>query len=489
MSIVQDERNNITQIENNTAQTELEDYILPLNSSITELNIQSSLQGDLDLSVLKDKFKKLQSIVFGRGKITDIRNVPEGVFKMVCSNNLLINLEELPGSLLYLDIEGNYFETFDFKNTPHLEELHCSNNKLENFENIPEALTVLYCDYNNFQHLDLKGLSNLKILHCSHNPLLAVENIPENIHEFVAEGTPFSLEKTIDYDVDDDDEDTDASKSDAQARPVGGAGGEQKKKIGYADALNSYFKMKSKYDTQNLEQKRKKYKEIFVKTGSKNSGARAAFNVKGSCIHCKRKVGTKFYTNKEGYYAICGDKQDPCQLDIKLFRGNFFVNEYYMYLYKDQMEKEKEDIIKHKLDTLFGHISEEQSVKLFKTKLESFNLTSELYNEVVKRNNELYNNPQKKEDIQKKQKQTYEISDQIQSVLNEYYKDDTNKEILRTAVNMYIRDLLPETENLRRLKYDTVEVTEDTLVQREVNISKIEFQYGEHPTVERFRGV
>jgi hypothetical protein len=248
MSIVQDERNNITQIENNTAQTELEDYILPLNSSITELNIQSSLQGDLDLSVLKDKFKKLQSIVFGRGKITDIRNVPEGVFKMVCSNNLLINLEELPGSLLYLDIEGNYFETFDFKNTPHLEELHCSNNKLENFENIPEALTVLYCDYNNFQHLDLKGLSNLKILHCSHNPLLAVENIPENIHEFVAEGTPFSLEKTIDYDVDDDD----ASKSDAQARPVGGAGGEQKK-IGYADALNSYFKMKSKYDMSNKQ--------------------------------------------------------------------------------------------------------------------------------------------------------------------------------------------------------------------------------------------
>ena len=85
-----------------------------------------------------------------------------------------------------------------------------------------------------------------------------MENIPENIHEFVAEGTPFSLEKTIDYDVDhDEDEGTDA-----QAKPVGGAGGEQKKKIGYADALNTYFKLKSKYDTQNLEQKRKKYKEI-----------------------------------------------------------------------------------------------------------------------------------------------------------------------------------------------------------------------------------
>ena len=484
MSIIQQERDNITQTEtNNTAQQDLKDIIFSLPATITELNIQCSLQGDLDLSVLNDKFKNLQSIVFGKGKITDIRNVPEGVYKLVCSNNLLIHLEGLPGSLLYLDIDGNYFEMFDFKNTPNLEEIYCSHNKLENFIDMPKTLSIIHCEYNNFEYLNLNKLDSLKIVHCSHNDrLLAVENIPENIHEFEANNCPFDLETTINYDVDDDDDDSDSKKKISK-------GGEQKKKIGYTDALNIYFKLKSKYDKQLLEQKRKRYNEIYVKTASKMSGTLAAFRQKGTCIHCKRKVGTKFYTNKEGYYAICGDKQEPCQLDIKLFRGNFFVHEYYMYLYKGQMENEKENIIKHKLDTLFGHISEEQSVKIFKTKLESFNLISDLYNEVVKRNNELYNDPQKKEDIQKKQKQTYEISDQIQTVLNEYYKDDTNKEILRTAVNMYIHDLLPEIENLRRLKYDTVEVNDDILMQREVNISKIEFTYGEPPTVERFRGV
>jgi hypothetical protein len=485
MSFIQEERENITQIENNTAQQELNDIIITLPATLTELNIQCSLQGDLDLSVLKDKFKKLDSIVFGKGKITDIRNVPEGVYKLVCSNNLLIHLEGLPGSLLYLDIDGNYFEQFNLSDVPNLEELYCSHNKLENFIEIPKTLTILHCEYNNFEYLNLNKLDNLKIVHCSHNDrLLVVENIPENIHEFESKNCPFDLETTINYDVDEDEDAGDDDDNKIYSR-----GGEQKKKIGYADALNTYFKLKSKYDKQLLEQKRKKYKEIFAKTASKKSGSQAATRQKGTCIHCKRKVGTKFYTNKEGYFAICGDKQEPCQLNIKLFRGNFFVHEYYMYLYKEQMEKEKEEIIKHKLDTLFGHISEEQSVKLFKTKLESFNLTSDLYNEVVKRNNDLYNNPQKKEDIQKKQKQTFEISDQIQTVLNEYYKNDINNEILKTAVNMYIRDLLPEIENLRRLKYDTVEVNDDILIQREVNISKIEFSYGQIPMVERFLGV
>jgi hypothetical protein len=484
MSIIQQERDNIIN-NDNTAQLVLQDFIKDLNADITELNIQSSLHGDLDLSILKDKFKKIQSLSFGKGKITTINNVPDGVYKLICSNNLLLNLEDLPGSLLYLDIDGNFFESFDFVKTPHLEELHCSHNKLEKFQNIPESLTILFCDYNELKHLDFKNLPNLRILHCSHNPLLAVENIPETIHEFVADKTPYSMETTIDYDIDDDDDDDDDKNKEKNDKK----GGERNKKISYMDALNIYFKLKSKYDKQLLETKRKKYKEMYVKTASKMSGARAAFSEKGTCINCKRKVGSKFYTNKEGYFAICGDKQNPCKLDIKLFRGNFFVNEYYMYLYKEQMETEKEAIIKHKLDTLFGHISEEQSVRLFKTKLESFNLISELYNEVVKRDNELHNNIQKRNDVKNKQKEVYEISDKIQTILNEYYADSTNKEILQTAVNIHIRDLLPEIDNLRRLKYNTVEMVDDTLIQREVNISKLEFTYGEPPKVERFRGV
>jgi hypothetical protein len=388
---------------------------------------------------------------------------------------------------LHLNIDGNYFEQFDLTEIPNLEKLYCSHNKLENFMNMPVTLTILHCEYNNFEYLNFDKLDSLKIIHCSHNDrLLAVENIPENIHEFEAHNCPFDLETTINYDVDDDDEEDDDNED---SKKNLSKGGEHKKKVGYADALNTYFKLKSKYDKQLLELKRKKYNEQFAKTASKKSSSQAALRQKGTCIHCKRKVGTKFYTNKEGYFAICGDKQEPCQLDIKLFRGNFFVHEYYMYLYKEQMERLKEDIIKHKLDTLFGHISEEQSVKIFKTKLETFNLTSDLYNEVDKRNNELYNNPQKKKECEIKQKQIYEISDQIQTVMNEYYKDDTNNEILRTGMNIYIRDLLPEIENLRRLKYDTVEVTEDHLIQRVVNISKIEFTYGQPPTVERFRGV
>lgn len=484
MSIVQQERENIIN-NDNTAQLVLQDLIKDLNVNITELNIQSSLHGDLDLSILKDRFKKLQSLTFGKGKITSINNIPEDVYKIICSYNLLVNLEDLPGSLLYLDIDGNFFDSFDFSKIPHLEEMHCSYNKLEQFQNIPESLTRLYCNYNELKQLDFKRTPQLKILHCSHNPLLSVENIPENIHEFVADDNPQSMETTIEYDIDDDDDNSNDDNENINKK----TGGERKKKISYKDALTTYFKIKSKYDKQLLDTKRKKYKEIYTKTASKKSSSRAVLNEKGVCINCKRKVGTNFYTNTKGYFAFCGDKQSPCNLECILFRGFFLNNDEYMYMYKEDMETKKEEIIKHKLNTIFGHISESVSVTLFKHQLEEFNLSSELYNEVSKRNNDLYSNSQKKEDIQKKQKEIYIISDQIQTVLNEYSKDNTNKEILKTAVNIYIRDLLPEIDNLRRLKYDTIEMINDTLVQREVNIYKNEFFYGEQPHVEKFRGL
>lgn len=482
MSIIQQEMNDI--IENyNTGQSVLEDLVKDLNENITELTIQSSLQGDLDLSLLENRFKKLQTISFGKGKITHIRNVPRDITKFICSNNLLTNLEDLPDALLYLDIDHNFFDFFDFKHTPHLEEFHCSHNRLTRLENMPDTLTKLYCDYNDLNHLNLKHLPNLKILHCSHNPILMVENLPENIHEFVAENTLYNMQTSIDYDVDHD------PSEDHENQKPSTKGGANTRKIHYQDALQSYFSLKQNYEKKLLESKRKIYQTTFSKTGSKKTSKRAASEEKGKCIHCKRKVGTRFYTNHMGYYAVCGDVQNPCALDIKLFRGNFYNIEHYMHIFREQTEEDKEDIIKHKLDTLFGHISEDESVKLFKPKFKDLSLNNRIYDESVQRYNDLFNNPQKKDDIRKKQQQIHEINDEIQTIMNEYHKDTTNTSILQSAIHIYIQDLLPEMENLRRLKYDTIEMIEDVLSQREVNLSKIEYIYGEPPKVEKFVGV
>lgn len=479
ISIIEETRRDILD-NNNTAQIDLENIIRDLDNNITELSIQTPLSGDLDLSILKDKFKKLQSLTFGKGKITNVRNIPEGVYKLVCNNNLLNNLDDLPASLLYLDITNNFFKEFDFKKTPHIEELHCSHNKIEKLLNIPNTITKLYCAYNKLENLDLTHANNLKILICSNNPLLYVEKIPEDIHEFDCKNTSQFLETTIHYDIENDEE-SDNKKVNKEQK-----GGE--KKINYIDAVNTYFKLKSKYESQLLQKKRKKYNKIFTKTGSKKTASRYASEELGNCINCKRAVGTNFHTNKEGHFASCGDARNPCKLNIHLFRGNFFQTEYFMDLYKDQLEKNKEDIIKHKLNTLFNFISEDVSINLFKKKMKEYNSDSEGYSLLFDKYSNLYDN-QRKESIKNKQQQIYKILEEIKQINNEYQSNNINKELLKTSVNIYIRDLIPEIENLRRLKYDTIEMDEDRLVQREVNISKTEYTFGEYPKVVKYKGV
>ena len=408
--IIQEERETIIR-DSNTAQSQLENMIQSLKPEIVDLNLQTAFSGELDLSILSTKFPRLRSLAFGPGKIIAIRNIPAGISKLMCSNNLLIGLERLPGSLLYLDIHHNYLKTLDLSQTSYLEELHCSNNRLENIIQLPQSITKLYCDQNKLQRLDLSGLSHLKVLHVSNNPLLVIENVPENIHEYVAENNPLAMEKTsYDY-VDWEYEDELRQKEDVLEKKT-----IKDRKIKYLDALNVYFKIKRDYEQDMLKRRR----AIFKKASTPKRGKKNAENVKGKCLKCKRMVGMVFRTDTNGYVAHCGDNQNSCGFHIKLLRGNFSSNDHFLYLFREQLEREKIDIIRHKLDSLFNYVSEESAVKGFKKILESYNDSSTLYGDFTKRNDDLYHNAHKKESIAKKRKQIFKILAQIHGMVQEY---------------------------------------------------------------------
>ena len=158
MNIIHVKRESII-IGNNNAQYEFSNIIRTLNTNISELNIKIPLHGALDLSVLSEKgFDNIKTIILGEGEITNIYHVPEGVNKLVCAKNLLIELEDLPTSITYLDCDHNYLVSFDFSKLSVLEEFHCSDNKIEELNNIPRSIVSLYCDQNKLKHLDLKNL-------------------------------------------------------------------------------------------------------------------------------------------------------------------------------------------------------------------------------------------------------------------------------------------------------------------------------------------
>lgn len=478
MDIVQQKRADIIK-ENNTAQEEFASIIENLNpNTTTELTIRTKLYGNLNLGeILEDRFPNLNSIKFYPGEITEIRNIPSGITRFECPGNLLTELDggNLPGSLLILDITDNYLRTLDLVGSPNLEELRCNNNRIEEFRNLPTTLVTLFCNQNQLRKLNLRGIDRLKTLHCSENPILRIENLPSNIHDFSAENSPFALE-IEESDNDSETEDSNILKKNKEKMVD--------RRINYLDALQLYYRTKHDYEEKLLKKRRLAYK----RAPTKKMGRTAANAVLPSCIYCNRPVGTRFYTNSTGHFAVCGDKTAPCALNIKLQRGSFNMKSDLLYIFKEEIEEGKERVIRQKLDSLFNYYSDEAAIQNFKKFMENYSLSSLVYEDYVRFHKELYFNEQKKEMIHKKTNKINEILEEIQSLMKDYNETETPA-TLKTAMELYVRDLMPEVENLRRLKYGVVEIEDNVLIEMPNRLSELEHGFLDEPKVVEFKGL
>jgi hypothetical protein len=482
MNIIQDKRETVIR-ENNTAQNKLINILETHAKDITELIINETLHGELDLSIFHDMgFNKIKYLDLGEGEITGIVNYPESLHVLKCANNLLTQIENLPKDILEIDFQYNYLTHVDFKGLNKLYKINISHNKIEKVENLPSNLEELYCENNYLKNLNLLENNKIRILHISHNPNVIIENVPKSLVDLKMEENPFS---EVTY---------------QEMHPT-----EREKlnedKQNYTEAIYEYFKLKNMYESKLYENRKDVYKSR-VKNG-KNVARKLALQVKPSCINCNRPVGTIFSIKKGEYTAICGDvnAQTKCNLNIKIKGGDFSSHDSILYLFRDEVEDLKEKIISRKLDTLFNYVDENKAIKMFKKELEEYNFTSGLYKQLHEKNVELHNDPVRKELIIKKENEVYELMETINKLLEEYEKQN-NKEILRNAVEIQVKELIPEMENLRRLKYELMEMdntivnaggfgksvidVESKLIQRYVNLSKHDFTFGEEPTVVKF---
>lgn len=473
MNFIHQEREEIIKL-NNIAQTQFVDILNNIdNANTIDLNINMPLSGDLDLSVLED-YKQLRNIMFTEGRITSVRNIPEKIQKIEISKNLLIDLENLPKGLLHLNINDNYLKFLDLSYLEQFEILYCENNKLTEVK-LPKSIIECYLTNNDIKHLDLKDFTELKILHISNNPLIVVENKDTiNIREYECDNNPLANLDSDTFITGDDIDDT----------PI--------KKVEYKEALNMYFKLKTNY-----EEKVKLEKKDLIKIMNKSN----LKNYQPKCIKCKKQGGTIFKIENNTYICHCGNRDNPCNLNIKLLRGDYIFDgeEVISNSLQSVINEHKEDIIKQKLDTLLNFISEQESAKKFKEKMQMFNDDSLLLNKSLKDYDELYNNSIKEASINKKIELIETIKQNIKTMLNEYNKTN-NKEILRTMLNVYINDLIPEQKNLQNLKYekqeviienltssDNSEIFLNILVQMEVDLNKRTKLYGDPPKIIKYQ--
>jgi len=480
MDLIQQKRDAVIR-ENNTAQARLLSLLENLPQSLEVLQITEELHGDLDFSVISERqMGKLTSIVLSRGEVTSIMGLPVNLVKLECPNNFLTLLENLPTTLKTLNISYNYLEKINISSLQVLHTLNISHNRIKELKNLPASLRELRCDNNDLGALDLKGIEHLDVLNVSNNPITLIENLPEGTAEFMMDNCP-----SIEF-----------RHSALDALQSGGAKGdsdrEESQKKNYQDALNDFFRLKQEYDAKLHTMKKNAFKTAITK----RLGKQAVLAVKPTCIYCKRPVGTIFTGRIDNKYSIlCGDKENPCKLNIQIFNGSNTYFEELLYTFREHLEEIKERIIRQKLDTVFSYVSEEKSVELFKKELETYNTDSAIYKELVDVYTDYFHNKHNKETIQKKDQIVFTLNERVKGLLEEYVKTD-NHELLSEAVRVQVREIYPEIRNRRMLVNEVMELDRELVSNKEVftifkypiELSKLDYHSGEKPRVLKYVG-
>jgi len=483
MNIIKEQRETII-LENNTAQQKLSDILEDFNKRANTIDIREPLHGDVDLSILRELgFLHVKNILFVEGEITNIINIPEGILQLVCPKNLLFSLDDLPSSLVHLEIPYNYLTQLDFSKIKELKYLNISHNSFTTLENLGSKIEEIYCNNNHLEYVNLNLLNDLKILHVSNNQILEMENLPSTIVDFQYENNP---NITIQYRQESVQNAADGDDGDDEKRV--------KQNVNYMEALDKYFKLKTNYEKKLYEKKKK----VYELESNRKKRRKLLNEVKADCINCRRPVGTIFSSKQNRYTAICGDAQKPCNLNIEIFNGDFITSnivDLVSTFTNDILSIKKNEIISDKLDTLFSYVSEKDSIDKFKKDLEEYNNYSNKTKTLLDIYNEMHNNPYQMDLIQKKKDKIFLLSENNRRLLNEY-QTTGNRELLKSALQLQVNDLLPETRNLRLLMYKHMEMNTNeksqgvmihSLFQKNIELSKmVEYGHGEPPRVIKF---
>ena len=467
MSFIEEQRNNT--LENNTAQSELLDFLEHLNPQVSDIIIREPLSGDLDFSVLKEcnlAFSNITSIQFVKGNITSLKHIPDGITKIVCIDNLLVDIV-LPASIVEANLSGNALKSIDFKELTNLKELHIDGNQFSTLYDLPKCLEVLYCENNRLKSINLDGIDNLKVLHCSNNPSLTIEHFPDTITDLHMENNPL-----LHVNRPRDDDNTSEDDGDNHAD--------------FMESLNTYFEMKTSYEEKVHAMKKK----VFKHSTSKKVTKKLIAELKPKCINCNRPVGSIFSNKERTYSARCGDVKQPCDLNIQIFAGEFGLLDKLLSSFQQEIQDKKEAIIKQKLDTLFNYIGEQESIAIFKKDLEEYTEVNTFLKELTNEYTDIYFNEKRKENIEKKMEHIDRIRERFNDLLVKYSQTD-NPELLKDAMTVYVSEIKPEIDNLQMMKYETMEINKEgdkyVMFQKEYRLSKLDFTFGSYPKVLKFR--
>jgi hypothetical protein len=261
------------------------------------------------------------------------------------------------------------------------------------------------------------------------------------------------------------------------------------------EALNEFYKMKSKYETIYYE----KYVKPIIKSKDKSKREkRVEYSKlpKAECINCKRNVGTVFSIKpdpedyKRIFIAKCGDLDEPCPLDIQFELADRQRLETQTKEDTNDLNYIKTKIVVDKNDTIFGYTDEQTAIIRFKLNTERMTETTEMLGYTINTNITINDSPEKKELLKHLE---VDFGDNLlipfKNMIKEYEASGYNNNAkMIEAITFYKDEMIPALTEIQKLKYktDMIEFNENeksksdsiyTLLQRKNSLASSEFNF------------
>lgn len=244
----------------------------------------------------------------------------------------------------------------------------------------------------------------------------------------------------------------------------------------FLEALDTYYKLKEKYEDKYNS---KKLKIINNPSLSGKEKKQKFQQLTHKCIRCSKDGGTLFTNNNNILKAVCGHLENPCKLNIQLDKGLYQRCDYLADLLNDTINEKKSEIVKIKLDFLFGYISEDKALAYFKKLKADLAKSNEYYRLVETKYLDIISNTEKNLQTEKI---NIDLHKNILDLKELYknYRATQNIAFIKTLVELYISEVLTNAKTIRDLKYtySTVETDDinNYLIQKQYTIEQMQMQ-------------
>jgi len=257
------------------------------------------------------------------------------------------------------------------------------------------------------------------------------------------------------------------------------------------NAVDEYYKLKTKYEEENKKKKR----EIIGNKSLSWKDKRSEYKkLVPKCINCKRPGGTifstKFYDEINGEFnehrqlkAICGVMVDPCNLNITINVGKYSSISDLLSEFDKEIAVIKNNIIDYKNQLLFGFSSADQALARFnklKSLLGEYITQSQVFMELYL---SITDNGEEKQMLKEDIEKSYLLVEEIKKNMNQF-NETSNIQFVQDAVTTYVTNLKPLLKKIIHTKYreNLVWYNEDTntyhLLQKKNTNQDLEFNEG-----------